>query len=111
VPNRPLLNGDLPGASKWRSPGRGWRFDCVVPGCSIATTRLTAPELFCDRHWQMVPSDVKRVLLHRYRPLKLQTNTWTERFARAIDQAVADVLQVQLSGHRIYRATESQWDD
>jgi len=96
---------------KWRPEGLGARFFCVVPGCVAPTTRLTCRECFCDRHWLMVPSDVKTILERKYRPTKVRSCDWTQPFERAIDQAVNEVLQVQLSGHRIPKATEFMFDE
>lgn len=91
--------------------GHSARFLCVRTGCGAATTRLTAQEMFCHRHWTLVPSDIQRILERKYRPGKLHAKHWTKPFTRAIDQAIAEVLQIECSGHRIPKATDFMFDE
>jgi hypothetical protein len=85
-------------------------FYCVVPGCPARTTRGAAWGFWCARHWALVPSDLKRILLHTYRPGRVREKNWTIRFRRAVHQTIRHVLQIALSGHRIPKPTDFDFD-
>jgi len=87
------------------------QFLCVITGCGAAVSRLTIEDVFCHRYWTLVPSDIKRILERRYRPNKLHAKHWTKRFTRAVDQAINEVLQISLSGHRIPKPQDFMFDE
>jgi hypothetical protein len=70
---------------------------CRAIGCRAA---LLDSELFCDRHWRMVPSDVQRLVLAARNPGREKAGRLTKRCEHWVLRAVDEILWVQTQGHR-----------
>lgn len=77
---------------------------CRAIGCRA---QLLPWGLFCDRHWYLIESDVRRLIekhhRNRRRPSKI-----CQAF---IDQAVAELLELQTTGQRRPRDQAFMWSD
>lgn len=63
--------------------------------------------LFCDRHWVLVPGDLKKLIEKHHRNRRRPSQV-CQRF---IDMAVKELLEFQTAGHFRPRDGEFEWDD
>jgi hypothetical protein len=81
---------------------------CRAIGCLA----LVLPaEIFCERHWVMVPSDVQRLVLAARNPGREKAGRLTKRCEHWVALAIDEILWVQTQGHRRQADTRFESDD
>lgn len=75
---------------------------CNAVGCRAL---ILPTDIFCQRHEDMLQSDIRAILHRQYRPGRKQTELFDINLAVARDE----ILYAQMEGHRAPRATEFEW--
>lgn len=77
---------------------------CNAIGCRAA---ILPTQCFCERHINMLPTDVCRLVERSFRPGKKHS----ERFKRALEHARREILVFVTHGHHVPRDRPFEWDD
>lgn len=75
---------------------------CLAIGCLDFVDKGV---LFCDRHDAMLQSDIRTLLLKKYRPGK----TPTKIFEMYLQTAREEILFAQTAGYRMPREASFEW--
>lgn len=86
-------------------------FMCAALGCLERVSRTRAAGFFCDKHWHLIPSDVRALLERKFRATKITDDKWTRPFAQFMDLAVQELRSIDHCGHRIPQPRDFMWDD
>lgn len=75
---------------------------CRAIGCADFVDRGV---LFCDRHDAMLQSDIRTLLLKKYRPGRTPSKVFLMHLARAQEE----ILFCQTAGYRMPREASFEW--
>lgn len=75
---------------------------CLAIGCADFVDRGV---LFCDRHDRMLHSDIRTLLLKKYRPGKKPSKVFEMHLAIAREE----ILFAQTAGYRMPREVNFEW--
>lgn len=87
------------------------RYLCHADNCVLRVTRASAAEMFCERHWHLLPSDLQTLLGRKFWPKRVSEASWSQPFARFMHQAQRELAYIERNGHQIPKPADFMWDD
>lgn len=78
--------------------------ECRSVGCGAA---ILPTQCFCEKHMNMLPTDVRRLIERSFR----SSGKPSARFLSALEHARREIMTYVLTGHRVPRDTDFEWDD